>query len=76
MILQGNEYSDTWSFVEIEIFGCQLPEEECADLSEVDNTFLNFFYLTSSTDFTDYSSDVPLRLENKANTLFVLDSTK
>ena len=73
MIIQGNEYSDIWSYVEIEIYGCQLPEDECADISEVENTFFNFFYQTSHADFADATTDNPLKLEDKANTIIVLD---
>ena len=60
MIIQGNEYSEMWSYVEIEIYGCQLADEECAELSEVENTFFNFFYQTSNADFADATTDNPL----------------
>ena len=37
MILQGNLESSLYAYIEIDINGCQLPEEECADDSEVMN---------------------------------------
>ena len=54
MILQGNLESDMFAYIDIEINGCQLPEDQCADLSEVDNHYLNMYFLTSHVDFTDF----------------------
>ena len=62
MILQGNLEESLFRYIEIEVIGCQLPEEECADLSEVDNFTINMFYLTSHADFTDFASNEVLKL--------------
>ena len=44
MILQGNLESASYAYIEVEISGCDLPEGECADLSEVDNHYMNLWY--------------------------------
>ena len=51
LILQGKEDSEMFSYIEIKIKGCNLPEEECADMSEVDDTFVELTTLKSHVDF-------------------------
>ena len=45
LVIQGQTDSEMFSYVEISILGCDLPEGECADISEVENTYLQFFAL-------------------------------
>ncbi len=45
LVVQGQTDSEMFSYVEIAILGCDLPEGECADISEVENTYLTFYAL-------------------------------
>ena len=73
MILKGNLESDVYAYIEIDINGCQLPEEECAPDSDVMNHYLNMYYLTSHVDFTDYVANTAADFDNKEKVTIVLD---
>ena len=72
MILQGNLESDMFAYIDIEINGCQLPEDQCADLSEVDNHYLNMYYLTSHVDFTDFVQNEAVEYNNRDKLSIIL----
>ena len=74
MIIQGDLDSETWKYIEIEVNGCQLPEGQCKDRAEVDNTYLHLYYLTSHADFTDFVSDEVLKPQNREKMSVILDT--
>ena len=43
LLLKGKGDSEMFSYVEIKIIGCDLPDDQCADNSEIDNTYVTFF---------------------------------
>ena len=65
-----------FSYVEIAVMGCDLPEGECADITDVENTYLQFFALQSRIDFEEIDQDAVLKKQQDNVNLLVLDSTR
>ena len=73
MILKGNLESDLYAYIEIDINGCQLPEEECASDEDILNYMLNMYYLTSIVDFTEYVANSAADFDNREKVTIVID---
>ena len=51
MKLKGTYASDDFNYLEIEIFGCDLPGDACSDISELNNLPINLITMSSHVDF-------------------------
>ena len=49
------------SYIEIAILGCDLPEGECADIADVENSYVQFLALQSRIDFDEIDKDLVLK---------------
>ena len=63
-----------FAYVEINIKGCQLPEDQCANITDIDNHYLNMYYLTSHVDFTDFVQNDAVEFDNRDKVTIILDS--
>ena len=43
LLVIGKDDRELFSYVELTIRGCDLPDDQCLDSNEVDNTYFNFF---------------------------------
>ena len=55
MYLQGNFGTEDFAYLEISILGCDLPDDQCSDISEVDNLMVSMITLQSHVDFEEKS---------------------
>ena len=53
MYMEGAYESENFSYVKIAIIGCDLGQEQCAELSSVDNLPVNLITLKSHVDFAE-----------------------
>ena len=72
--MSGKGDSKVFKYIELSLVGCDLPAGECADSSEVDNTYINFFQTSSKADFADFRDENVLKISNSEKNLIVLDS--
>ena len=76
MIIQGQTYSQMFSYVEISVLGCDLPQGECADAVDTGNTYLQLFALQSRIDFEMIEKNDVLRMQQENVNLLVLDPSR